>query len=69
LKDFNKSQKCSILIEEDPQKLADSIISLYHDKSKQKDLAENALSLVNHEYSMSNNVAKIYALYESLLPR
>lgn len=69
LKDFNKSKKCSILIEEDPQKLADSIISLYHDKSKQKDLAENALSLVNHEYSMSNNVAKIYALYESLLPR
>lgn len=69
LKDFNKYRECSVLIEEDPQKLADTIVSLYHDKSKQRALIENAMSLVNQNYSMSNNVAKIHALYMSLLQR
>ncbi|MDR2010355.1 MAG: glycosyltransferase family 4 protein [Bacteroidales bacterium] len=63
LRDFNKTKECSILIEEDFTRLAESIIYLYKNKEKQKELISNAKQLVDSTFNMEINASKIFELY------
>lgn len=63
LRDFNKETECSVLIAEDFHLLAKSVMELYEDKNRQKQLTDNAETFVNGKFDMDKNVKKIYDLY------
>lgn len=63
LKDFNKEKECSLLIPENAEILAKSIIELYGDKEKQAILTQNAKEFVDTYFNMEKNVRKIVELY------
>lgn len=63
LRDFNKEEECSLLIPEDVGTLAKSIVSLYADKDKQRELTVRAKRVVDANFSMETNVRKIVQLY------
>lgn len=63
LRDFNKEEECSLLIPEDVGTLAKSIVSLYADKDKQRELIARAKRFVDANFSMETNVRKIVQLY------
>ena len=63
LRDFNKETECSVLIAEDFHLLAKSVMELYEDKNRQKQLTDNAEIFVNGKFDMDKNVKKIYDLY------
>ena len=63
LRDFNKEEECSLLIPEDVGTLAKSIVSLYADKDKQRELTVRAKRVVDANFSMEKNVRKIVQLY------
>lgn len=64
LKDFNKENECSILVNEDYCSLAKAIIELYKDRKKQQTLIKNAKTLVDSKFYMETNAKKIFKLYE-----
>ena len=64
LKDFNKDNECSILINENYHSLAKMIIDLYKDKEKQQSLVKNAKALVDNKFDMETNAKEIFKLYE-----
>jgi len=65
LKDFNNDQECSLLINENHTILSDSIIALYENKEKQKELIHKAKNLVESQFDMNINAKKIFELYQS----
>lgn len=62
--DFNKEKECSIMIPEDSDELAKSIIHLINDNKKQLSLIETAKEFVEEKFSMKKNALKIYNLYK-----
>ena len=63
LRDFNQDGECSVLVEEQPAKLAEAILSLRADQEKQKQLTASALGFVTKQFDMQTNVKKIFDLY------
>lgn len=63
LKDFNRDQICSVLIPEDHNILANSILKLHVDKKVKEDISTKGLAMVNEKYNMKKQVRKIYKLY------
>ena len=63
LRDFNQYGECSILIEENPAKLAEAILALSADLEKQRQLTANAIDFVTKEFDMRKNVRMIFDLY------
>lgn len=64
LKDFNKEKECSILIPEDPQILAQSILNLYQNKDLQNKIITNGKEFVDTYFNMNKNATKIFELYK-----
>ncbi len=63
LKDFNKIIETGILIPENFEVLAQSVIDLYNNKEKQLFLINNAHQYIHDYYWMETNVRKMYELY------
>ncbi|MDB5121033.1 MAG: bshA [Sphingobacteriales bacterium] len=63
LRDFNKTRECSILVDENFEILAKSIVQLFKDMTKQTEISVNGKYLVDKDYNMKTNVQKIYNLY------
>jgi glycosyltransferase involved in cell wall biosynthesis len=63
LRDFNKSGINSILIVEDYELLAETIVNIAADKKEMIDVSERAELFVNNLFNMQNNAHKIYELY------
>lgn len=63
LKDFNKEEECSDLIEENYKTLAERILKLHKDKVRQKFLIDNAKNFVDKNFFLETNVKKIFELY------
>jgi glycosyltransferase involved in cell wall biosynthesis len=63
LRDFNKDGKNCILIPEDIQMLADSVIRLRDHKIEIVKMTEKANILVNEKFDIVNNVDRIYDMY------
>lgn len=61
--DFNKHGDCSVMIEENPEKLAEAILQLYQDPERQKRLVAQASDYITTAFDMQTNVKKIYDLY------
>ena len=61
--DFNKTANCSILIQEDPDLLAENTVTLFRNKKLQSEITENAKKLVDSMFYMPTNAAKIFELY------
>ena len=64
LRDFNKEEECSLLIPEDVDTLSNTIVTLYADKAKQKELTAKAKRFVDANFYMETNVRKIFELYK-----
>lgn len=64
LRDFNKEKECSLLIPEDPEILAQSILKLYKDKELQNKLTSNGKDFVDTHFNMEKNVKQIFELYK-----
>lgn len=64
LRDFNQYGECSVLVEEDPSKLAEAILALKADQVRQQRLVSHARSYVSQAYDMPTNVRKIFELYQ-----
>jgi len=64
LRDFNKEKMCSLLIDESPQILAESIITLKNDEALKKEIVANAQEFVLENYDMATNARKIFELYQ-----
>jgi glycosyltransferase involved in cell wall biosynthesis len=64
LRDFNKEKECSLLIPEDYEHLAESIVSLSKEKAKQNELTMNAKQLVDTQFNMQMNATKIFEIYQ-----
>lgn len=64
LRDFNKSDITSFLIEPNYMVLADSILHLHENKKIALDLSERAKSNVDNLFCMEENVNKIFELYK-----
>jgi glycosyltransferase involved in cell wall biosynthesis len=64
LRDFNRERECNCLVPEDPGLLAENIIRIYEDHSKQKELTDNARRLVDSCFDMKTNAVKIFNLYQ-----
>lgn len=64
LKDFNHTEETAVIIPENYQMLADSVISLYEDNEKQQRLICNAHKHIFDRYYMENNARKIFDLYK-----
>lgn len=64
LKDFNKREECSVLIEADYNLLANMVLSFSKDKEKQKLITDKAERLVKSNFSMEKNVIQIFDLYK-----
>lgn len=64
LKDFNKMGNNSLLIDEDYRKLASTILKLNESLQLQKELIENAESMVLREFYLPTNANKIIQLYK-----
>lgn len=62
--DFNKHGDCSVLVEEQPEKMAEAIIQLFHDPERQKRLVAQASDYILSEFDMATNVKKIIELYK-----
>lgn len=58
--DFNKHGECSVLVEEKPERLAEAIIQLYQDPSRQRRLTQNASDYIHREFDMEKNVRQIF---------
>lgn len=63
LRDFNKEKECALLIPEDPNILAQSILRLYKDKELQNKLTTNGKNFVDTHFNIEKNVKQIFDLY------
>ena len=63
LRDFNKTKECSILIDENFEAMAKSVVQLFKDMNKQNEISNNGKNLVDEDYSLKTNVQKIYNFY------
>ena len=63
LKDFNRDFETSLLISEDIEILAKSIIDLYNNPQKQAFLIKNAHKNIYLKYAMETNARKMFELY------
>lgn len=64
LRDFNKEKECALLIPEDPEILAQSILKLYKDKELQNKLTTNGKDFVDTHFNIEKNVKQIFDLYK-----
>lgn len=58
--DFNKHGDCSLLVEEQPEKLAEAILQLSQDPARQQRLTQQASDYIHREFDMEKNVKKIF---------
>ena len=63
LRDFNTTQRNSILIKEDIEELEQNIYKLYEDNLLKDDIINNAKCYVDEKYNMERNVKSISELY------
>jgi glycosyltransferase involved in cell wall biosynthesis len=63
LRDFNKEGEHSILIREDYNLLAESIVSLFNDKNKMKNMSLRAKQYVELKFNLEYNSNEIIELY------
>lgn len=63
LRDFNRDTENSLLIAEDYNVLFESILTLYNNPTKSKELIENAYQFVITNFDIKKNVDLIYMLY------
>lgn len=61
--DFNKELECSRLIPESCERLAETVLELYKNPTKQLQLTGNAFSFINKYFDMDKNAEQIYNLY------
>lgn len=64
LRDFNKEGEHSVLINEDYLMLAESIINLFNDKNKIKNMSDRAKNYVKLKFNLELNANKVYELYK-----
>lgn len=65
LRDFNAGAERCVLIPEGAERLAEAVVSLYRDPSRQALLAGRAKDFVNERFSMEHNVQQIVELYKT----
>lgn len=58
--DFNKHGDCSLLVEEQPERLAEAILQLSQDPALQQRLTQQASDYIHREFDMETNVRQIF---------